>query len=79
MPPKPSLADGALETAGGFSDGTGVLGMALQLAGLGASSYQAVSDSDATATITSYENAQNTLKQQADVNTKLRISYVCRF
>jgi hypothetical protein len=28
--------------------------------------YQAVSDSDATATITSDENAQNALKQQAD-------------
>ena len=62
-------AETALETAGGFLDGTGVLapiGIALQLAGLGASIYQAVSDSDATATITSDENAQNALKQQAD-------------
>ena len=64
-------AETALETAGGFLDGTGVLapiGIALQLAGLGASitSDQAVSDSDATATITSDENAQNALKQQAD-------------
>ena len=62
-------AETALETAGGFLDGTGVLapiGIALQLAGLGASIYQAVSDSDATATITSDENAQNALKQQVD-------------
>ena len=62
-------AETALETAGGFLDGTGALapiGIALQLAGLGASIYQAVSDSDATATITSDENAQNALKQQAD-------------
>ena len=61
--------EGLAETAGGFLDGTGVLapiGIALQLAGLGASIYQAVSDSDATATITSDENAQNALKQQAD-------------
>jgi hypothetical protein len=62
-------AETALETAGSFLDGTGALapiGIALQLAGLGASIYQAVSDSDATATITSDENAQNALKQQAD-------------
>jgi hypothetical protein len=61
--------EGLAETAGGLLDGTGVLapiGIALQLAGLGASIYQAVSDSDATATITSDENAQNALKQQAD-------------
>jgi hypothetical protein len=61
--------EGLAETAGGFLDGTGVLapiGIALQLAGLGASIYQAVSDSDARATITSDENAQNALKQQAD-------------
>ena len=62
-------AETAVEGIGGILDGTGVLapiGIALQLAGLGASIYQAVSDSDATATITSDENAQNALKQQVD-------------